>query len=60
MGGLSTLMNIIWICIGGVWIALTHLLFGILFAVTIIGIPFALQHFKLARLALMPFGKEII
>lgn len=60
MGCLSTIMNIIWICIGGIWIALTHIIFGIFFAVTIIGLPFALQHFKLARLALMPFGKEII
>lgn len=59
-GCLSTIMNIIWICIGGIWIALTHIIFGIFFAVTIIGLPFALQHFKLARLALMPFGKEII
>jgi uncharacterized membrane protein YccF (DUF307 family) len=59
-GCLSTLMNIIWICVGGIWISLTHLLFGLLFAITIIGIPFALQHFKLAALALTPFGKTIV
>ena len=59
-GCLSTLMNVIWIFIGGIWIALTHLVFGIFFAITIIGIPFALQHFKLAELALTPFGKEIV
>lgn len=59
-GCLSTLMNLIWILIGGIWIALTHLVFGVLFAITIIGIPFAMQHFKLAALALTPFGKEII
>ena len=58
-GCLSTLMNLIWIFIGGFWISLTHVLFGILFAITIIGIPFAKQHFKLAGLALTPFGKEI-
>lgn len=58
-GCLSIVMNIIWIIFGGIWIALTHLAFGILFAITIIGIPFALQHFKLAGLALTPFGKEI-
>jgi len=57
-GCLSTLMNVIWICIGGIWIALTHLVFGVLFAITIIGIPFAMQHFKLAALALTPFGRE--
>lgn len=59
-GCLSTPLNIIWILIGGIWIALSHLFFGILFAITIIGIPFAKQHFKLAGLALTPFGKEII
>jgi len=59
-GCLSTLMNIIWICIGGIWISLTHVLFGILFTITIIGLPFGLQHFKLAGLALTPFGREII
>jgi uncharacterized membrane protein YccF (DUF307 family) len=59
-GCLSTLMNVIWILIGGIWIALTHLAFGILFAITIIGLPFALQHFKLAGLALTPFGRELI
>ncbi|MEI8085929.1 MAG: YccF domain-containing protein [Paludibacter sp.] len=58
-GCLSTLMNIIWFFIGGIWIALTHLIFGVLFAITIIGIPFAMQHFKLAGLALTPFGRDI-
>ncbi len=59
-GCLSTIMNIIWFFIGGIWIALTHLVFGILFFITIIGIPFAMQHFKLAGLALTPFGREIV
>lgn len=59
-GCLSTIMNIIWFFIGGIWIALTHLIFGVLFAITIIGLPFAMQHFKLAGLALTPFGREII
>ena len=58
-GCLSTIMNIIWFFIGGIWIALTHLVFGVLFAITIIGIPFALQHFKLASLAMTPFGRDI-
>lgn len=58
-GGLSLLMNILWILLGGIWICLSHLLFAIVCAVTIIGIPFAMQHMKLAQLALMPFGKEI-
>jgi len=58
-GCLSTVMNILWLLIGGIWIALSHLVFGILFAITIIGIPFASQHFKLVGLALTPFGRRI-
>jgi uncharacterized membrane protein YccF (DUF307 family) len=59
-GCLSTIMNLIWLLIGGIWIALTHLVFGLLLGITIIGIPWALQHFKLASLALTPFGREIV
>ena len=59
-GCLSTVMNIVWIVIGGIWIALTHLIFAFLCALTIIGIPFAKQHIKLASLALMPFGREVV
>ncbi|MDR0825130.1 MAG: YccF domain-containing protein [Prevotella sp.] len=59
LGCLNLVMNIIWIIIGGFWIALTHLLWGILFCVTIIGIPFGKQHFKLIHLALVPFGNKI-
>ena len=55
---LSTIMNVIWIICGGIWISLTHLIFGLIFSITIIGIPWALQHFKLASLALAPFGKS--
>ena len=58
-GCLSLLMNIIWIVLGGVEIAILHVWFGIIFCITIIGIPFGLQHFKMALLALAPFGKEI-
>lgn len=59
-GCLSTLMNILWICLGGFWISLSHLGLGIVLCITIIGIPFGMQHFKLAGLALTPFGKEIV
>ena len=58
-GCLSILMNIIWIVFGGIEIALMHVGLGIAFCITIIGIPFGTQHFKMALLALMPFGKEI-
>ncbi len=58
-GCVSILMNLLWILIGGIWISLSHLIFGMLFGITIIGIPFAKQHFKLAGLAITPFGREI-
>lgn len=58
-GCLSVVMNVIWIFIGGFWICLTHLGFGLLLCLTIIGIPFGRQHFKMAALALAPFGKTI-
>lgn len=59
-GCLSTLMNILWLLLGGIWIAITHLTFGMLLFITIVGIPFGKQHFKLATLALSPFGKDIV
>ena len=58
-GCLSIIMNVIWIIFGGVEIALAHIGLGIGFCITIIGIPFGLQHFKMALLALAPFGKQI-
>lgn len=59
-GCLSVIMNILWIVMGGFWISLTHLGFGLLLCITIVGIPFGHQHFKLAGLALTPFGKQIV
>jgi uncharacterized membrane protein YccF (DUF307 family) len=53
-------MNVIWWIVGGIPIALTHLGWGLLLCITIIGIPFGIQHFKLARLALLPFGKTVV
>lgn len=58
-GCLCLVMNILWIILGGFTICLTHLAFGLLLCITIIGIPFGRQHFKLAVLALTPFGKTI-
>jgi uncharacterized membrane protein YccF (DUF307 family) len=58
-GCLGMAMNIVWFLVAGLWIALTHLTLAIGSAVTIIGIPFALQHIKLAVLALAPFGKRV-
>lgn len=59
-GCLYVLMNLLWILLGGIWICLSHLFFGALLCITIVGIPFGLQHFKLAAVALTPFGKDIV
>jgi uncharacterized membrane protein YccF (DUF307 family) len=59
-GCLTTLFNIIWLLCGGLWTAIIHVFFGILLYITIIGIPFGRQHFKLVEVSLMPFGKRII
>jgi len=55
-GALRLFFNVLWFLVAGVWIFLTHVALGLGLAVTIIGIPFAVQHFKLALLALRPFG----
>ncbi len=54
------ILNILWIFIGSWYIALSHLLIGIFFCITIIGIPFGMQHFKLGGLAFAPFGAYIV
>jgi len=59
-GCLYILMNILWLICGGIWIAITHAVFGAILCVTIIGIPFGLQHFKLTAIALSPFGRDIV
>ena len=57
VGGL--LLNIIWLIFLGWELAITHLVIGVIFCITIIGIPFGLQHFKFAQLGLIPFGARI-
>ena len=59
MGCLSLLFNIIWILFGGIELAIAHLALGLLFCITIVGIPFGMQHFKLAKLAIMPFSQDV-
>lgn len=58
-GLLAILLNILWLVCGGLEAALVHLVFAFLCAITIIGLPFAKQHMKLLRLALVPFGAKI-
>jgi uncharacterized membrane protein YccF (DUF307 family) len=53
----NTIFNMIWLLLFGWEIAIAHLIHGIILAVTIIGLPFAKQHFKLIPLALFPFGR---
>ncbi|MEM9002299.1 MAG: YccF domain-containing protein [Cyanobacteria bacterium P01_F01_bin.86] len=57
---LVLILNIVWIFLFGWAIALNHLLWGIFLAITIIGLPFAKQHFKLMILALFPFGRSLV
>ena len=59
-GAMSTLANIIWLIFFGVWMALGNFLTGVLWCITIIGIPFGKQFFKIAKLALTPFGAEVV
>ncbi len=59
-GCFSIIANIIWLLCGGLLTAVNHLFWGIVLALTIVGIPFARQHFKLIELSMMPFGKTII
>lgn len=59
-GCLSMLFNIIWFFSGGLTTAFVHIVFGLLLCLTIIGIPFGRQHFKLIEISMMPFGKDIV
>jgi len=56
----SCLGNVIWLALAGVWLALGHLITGVILCVTVIGIPFGLASFKLAKFALWPFGRMIV
>jgi uncharacterized membrane protein YccF (DUF307 family) len=58
-GALAVIMNIIWIILPGLELAVLHLFLALGFAITIIGLPIAAQHVKMTRLALIPFGFEV-
>jgi len=57
---INVILNIVWLIFGGIWVMLNHLVWGLLLCITIIGIPFGLQHFKMVKLALWPFGRIIV
>jgi len=59
-GPTSLLLNVLWVIFAGWWLALHHLVLAVALAVTIIGIPFAWQHLKLALASLTPVGKAVI
>jgi uncharacterized membrane protein YccF (DUF307 family) len=59
-GPLSTLGNIVWFLLAGWWLAIVHLVLALALAITIIGLPFAWAHLKLAGASLFPVGKEIV
>lgn len=56
---LSIVMNLLWVLLGWWETALVHLFFGLIFCITIVGIPWGFQHFKIAIGSIFPFGKEI-
>lgn len=55
----SFLFNVVWLIVAGIWIFLSHLALAVPLAVSVIGIPFAFQHLKMAMLALAPFGVDV-
>ena len=60
-GGVGSMMlNIVWVLLAGLWLAIGYVVAGLANMLTIIGIPFGLQSFKMAKLALMPFGARIL
>lgn len=56
----SFLGNIVWIILAGWWLALVHLVTGLLLCITIIGIPLGIANFKMVPISLLPLGKEIV
>jgi uncharacterized membrane protein YccF (DUF307 family) len=57
---LSCLGNVIWLVLAGIWLAVGHVITGLVLCITIIGIPFGIASFELAGLALTPFGKTVV
>lgn len=58
-GAIAVILNVLWILLPGLELALIHLVLALVFAITIIGLPFAAQHLKLTRLAILPFGFQV-
>ena len=59
-GGVGSLLaNIIWVVLVGIWMAIGYMIAGVLNCITVIGVPFGIQSFKMAKLALWPFGAQV-
>ncbi len=56
----TTLANILWVVLAGIWLAISHIMAGISLCVTIIGIPFGFAHFRLAAVCFAPLGKRTV
>lgn len=59
-GGGAVVMNVVWFLVAGWWLWLIHLVVALFLAITIIGIPFAIAVMKMSRLALAPYGKDVM
>lgn len=59
-GMLGLIGNVVWLIFMGIWLAIGHIVSGLLFCITIIGIPFGIQHFKLVPISLMPIGMTVV
>jgi uncharacterized membrane protein YccF (DUF307 family) len=59
-GAPSLIGNVVWIIVAGIWLAIGHVVTGVLLCVTIIGIPLGVANFKMVPVSLMPLGKEIV
>ena len=59
-GAASTLGNILWFLLAGVWIAIGHIVSGLLLCLTVVGVPFGIVAFRLSALALAPLGKQVV
>ncbi len=57
---IGCLGNVLWLLFGGIWLVLAHVVFGLLLCITVIGIPFGIVSFRMAGLALVPFGKTVV
>lgn len=59
-GVINVPLNIIWLIFGGLWVVFHHIFWGVILCITIVGIPFGVQHFKMVKLGIWPFGRVVV